>query len=44
MPFDPYNMEDNEKPLLWTVLRDRDCSTAHRLIAAGARLDDIIGV
>jgi ankyrin repeat protein len=42
MPFDPYNMEENERPLLWTALRDRDCSTAHRLIAAGAHLDDII--
>jgi ankyrin repeat protein len=42
MPFDPYNMEENERPLLWTALRDRDCSTAHRLIAAGAHLDKII--
>jgi ankyrin repeat protein len=42
MPFDPYNMEENERPLLWTALRDRDCSTAHKLIAAGAHLDDII--
>jgi ankyrin repeat protein len=42
MPFDPYNMEEDERPLLWTALRDRDCSTAQNLIAAGAHLDDII--
>jgi ankyrin repeat protein len=42
MPFDPYSMGEDERPLLWTVLRDRDCSMAHKLIAAGAHLDDII--
>jgi cytohesin len=42
MPFDPYSMEENERPSLWNALRERDCLTAHRLIAEGARLDDII--
>jgi cytohesin len=42
MPFDPYSMEENERPSLWNALRERDFPTAHRLIAEGARLDDII--
>lgn len=42
MPFDPYSMEEDERPALWNALRERDFPTAYRLIAAGAYLDDII--
>ena len=42
MPFDPYSMEEDERPLLWTALRERDYATASRLLTVGACLDDII--
>jgi ankyrin repeat protein len=42
MPFDPYSMQERERPLLWSALSERNFAEAHELIVAGARLDDII--
>jgi len=42
MGFDPYNMELEELPPIWSALSARDFETARRLIEEGARLDDLI--
>ena len=42
MGLDPYNMELEDMPPLWSALSERDFETAGSLIEKGARLDDLI--
>ncbi len=42
MSFDPYTLEEHERPPLWNALDERNFVEARRQIAAGARLDEII--
>lgn len=42
MSFDPYSLEEHERPPLRNALDERNFSEARRLIAAGAGLDEII--